>query len=102
MEAMLNDEEVVKGIVLEEMRTGRKSEDGIRVAEYDVTAELLSRLITEVRSNTAATIAAAGGKPRTPEPGPRPITILPRIRHAMRKRQHESLAARVLRRPTVE
>lgn len=96
MEAMLNDEKIVTDIVLEEMRTGRKTEDGIRVAEYDVTAELLSRIIGELRSNTAATIAAAGGKPRTPEPGPRPLTLLPRVRYSLRKQKHESLAARVL------
>ena len=96
MEAMLNDEKIVTSIVLEEMRSGRKTEDGIRVAEYDVNAELLSRIITELRSNTAATIAAAGGKPRQVEPGPRPITLLPRIRFSMRKQRHENLAARVL------
>lgn len=96
MEAMLNDEEVVTSLVREEMRTGRKAEDGIRVSEYDVNAELLSRVIGALNSNTAATIAAAGGKPKTPDPGPRPITLLPRIRYSMRKQQHESLVARVL------
>lgn len=63
------------------------------VAEYDLHAHILRDLVNEVRSLTAVTIAAAGGKPGEVKPFPVPRTEIDRAIQAAERDWAESFVS---------
>ena len=101
-EAISNDEEHVEAIIAAREHSDSSGPSGPPLSEYNPMVERLDRLIDAVGQNTAATIAAAGAKPPTIPPQPRPTTAFDTVKHRRRLAQHDALTARLLRRRSTE
>ena len=95
-EAIALDEEHVAQIIEAREKNPDGAPKGPRLSEYTPTVERLDVLIEEIRSNTRATIAAAGARPPKTVEQPRPVTAFDKMQHQRRLAQHESLTRRIL------
>lgn len=66
-----------------------------RISEWSGIREALARVEDALRANTAVAVAAAGGKPGTVQPVPRPVTALDRVKRARRLAEHRALVAKL-------
>ncbi|OMH30656.1 hypothetical protein [Tersicoccus sp. Bi-70] len=64
-----------------------------RVAEFDLTAKLLTDVLDAVKVLTATTIAAAGEKPDRPEPSARPHPLLLKLKEELDRQWAVEFAA---------
>lgn len=94
-EALMNDEEYLESTLSREKDDGRPR--GPKLSEWSLTNALLTKLIEEVRRNTAMTQAAAGGKPQPIQAELRPQTMADSVRRRLEKQRHDSMVAVLLR-----
>lgn len=91
-QALLDDEETAELIVAMEKPSDRERSWVPGIAEFDTYAILQTQTIAAVRQLTGVVAAANGGKYK-PQPPPKPVTTVDRVREARRRREVNRLFA---------
>lgn len=92
-EAISQDDDVAALILAHPPAGGAPA---VRVSDWSPEREILAEISDRISTLTCAVIAAAGARPPAPRPSARPQTAADRLRDRNRRRDHLSLAARVL------
>jgi hypothetical protein len=98
MEAMSQDEKLAEQLAARPEPGNRPATR--RMSDWSATVELLTAILNRLGELTQAVAALGGAKPRTVPSAPVPATAIDRVRNRKRFERHNTLAARVLRRPS--
>jgi hypothetical protein len=92
VEAQLDDEDLAAAI----LDTNQAVNGRVRMSTWSHEVDLLAAIHDRLGHLIAVNTAAAGGKPPTLTPVPRPTTAMDRLRKRRRDEQHQDLVAKLL------